>query len=189
MRLVSVVVALAAAALGADAAHAAQHPKPICDDFKAEQTLHEKNGVAADMAKGAAWGRINLPQQRLKEIERLIHVQEQLAFKCPQPKKPVAPGEDEDGSNAALPAKAPAKAKAAPKPAAKAAAVQEEGATAPKKPVKKAAPAETQANPATPAAPATSAATQPAKKPRPKTDDAFSPTAAGQTPSGPFRTP
>lgn len=185
MRLSRLLIALAVTALLADATVAAQHPKPICDDFKAEQTLLEKSGVAADMAKGAAWGRANLSRERLKEVERLIHVQEQLAFKCPVPKKPLAPGEDEDGGNAALPAKGPAKAKAA-KPATKAAATQEEGATpapAPKKAAKKAAPAEEQANPAPAAVTA-----QPARKPKPKADDAFSPAAAGQPAAGPFRT-
>jgi len=135
LRFLPIAFALA----GAPPATATKLDKPVCDDLKVEQVLLQQKGVAADITRGAEWGRVNLTRDRLKEIERLIHVEEQLAFRCPQPKKPLAPGEDEDGSVVAGPAKggkagkvgakaasdkSPAPSKAAPPKAAQAKAAK-----------------------------------------------------------------
>lgn len=164
--------------------------KPICDDLKVEQGLLQQKGVPADFAKGPDWAKANASKDRLKDIERLIHVEEQLAFRCPQPKKPLAPGEDEDGNLTAVPAKG-AKGTAQAKAAAPAArqkpapATTETGAqpaAPPKKAAKPAAPAEQPAREAS-AAPA---APKPAPKPKVKVDDAYSPAASGLPKPSPF---
>lgn len=160
-------------AVAATPATAAMLEPQLCTDLKVELTLLQGKGVALDMAKGPEWGKANLPRDRLKEIERLIHVEEQLAFRCPQPKKPPAAGEDEDGPAAATQAKAtkPGQARAAAKPASSEA---EEAKPKPKKPPAKAAAAPAQgADEAPPPR-----KPPPAAKPKPKVDDAFSPAAA-----------
>lgn len=165
---------------GCGTARAAQLDPKICTDLKVEQTLLQSKGLAVDLAKGAEWGKANLSRERLAEIERLIHVEEQLAFRCPQPKRPPSAGEeDEDGTPAK--AKAPGKGQVAraAKPAAKAAAAPEGEEAKPKPAPKKSAPAKA-AQAAEPAA----AESQPPRKtparPKPKTEDAYSPAAGGK---------
>lgn len=198
LRFLPIAFALA----GAPPATATKLDKPVCDDLKVEQVLLQQKGVAADITRGAEWGRVNLTRDRLKEIERLIHVEEQLAFRCPQPKKPLAPGEDEDGSVVAGPAKggkagkvgakaasdkSPAPSKAAPPKAAQAKAAKpatnasaaSDAEPPPKKKVVKA--------PAAPASAATTTADparNPAPKAKPRANDAYSPPpgAAGGSP-------
>ena len=188
LRLVTAAFLLTAAPV-----NAAKLDKPICDDLKVEQGLLQQKGVPADLARGPEWGKANLSRPRLKEIERLIQVEEQLAFRCPQPKKPLTPGEDEDGTVVAAPAKgakAGAKTAALPKaakPAAKATAA-DEPESAPKK---KTVVPKTQA-PQPASAPGSAAPAEPARKPapvpkaKPKTEDAYSPP-AGAPSSSPFK--
>jgi hypothetical protein len=183
MRLLRLAPLVLAAAVSNAPVHAAKLDKPVCDDLKVEQGLLQQKGVASDMVRGPEWAKANLPRERLKEIERLIHVEEQLAFRCPQPKKPAAPGEDEDGNVAAAPAKNPKAAKVVkPKPAPDAG----EGsapATATKKAVKT-APASAQSQQATQGV--AQDAPKRAAAPKPKANDAYSPP-PGAAANSPFK--
>ena len=159
--------------------------KPICDDLKVELGLLQQKGVAADLAKGPDWGKANASRDRLKEIERLIFVEEQLAFRCGQLKRPLPSGDDDDGDGAppAKGTKGTAQAKAAPaaKPSSQPKATQpkaDSGET-PAPPAKKVVKVTPPADQAT--TKEASAAPRPAAKPKPKPDDAFSPASNGQT--------
>jgi septal ring-binding cell division protein DamX len=57
-----------------------------CDRARSEQTTLDKAGIAADMARGAEWGRANLSPDRLREVKRWMELQEQILFRCPRPK-------------------------------------------------------------------------------------------------------
>ncbi len=41
-------------------------------------------GIKSDMDRGPEWAKANLAQDRLKQIEHLISVEEQLSFRCGQ---------------------------------------------------------------------------------------------------------
>ena len=174
MRLPGLCLAVIGLAGLADAARAAQLDKLICADLKIEQGLLQQKGVATDMAKGPEWAKANLSRDRMKDIERLIHVDEQLAFRCPQPKPQRAPGDDEEGTTAAGPAKkGPGKAAEAKGSAVKppAAAAKTAKAAPPTTPAEQAEPTATKPQPPRKATP----------KPKAKVDDAYSPAAAGQS--------
>ena len=179
LRMVPVALLLAAQPV-----LAAKLDKPVCDDLKVEQGLLQQKGIPTDLARGPEWGKANLSRDRLKEIERLIHVEEQLAFRCPQPRKPLAPGEDEDGAVVtAKGAKASTKTAAAPK-AAKAATADPSAPPPKKKAVKPQAPQSAASTPA--AAAAAEPARKPASKPKTKVDDAYTPP-AGANSGSPFK--
>lgn len=55
-----------------------------CHAFETERTTLVASGVDADMAKGPEWARANLPANRMQQIMRYIHVDEQLKFRCPE---------------------------------------------------------------------------------------------------------
>ena len=181
-----------ALAAGGDRARAVPLDQAACAQLQVEQSQLILAGVKDSMVQGPEWARANLPPQRLKEIARLIEVEEQLLFRCPRPKtlEEAAAGEEEDGAadiaksqpapkpNAA-PAKAPAAAPKATTTAPRAADPKaQEKAKA--KPKEKAAP---------PAAPAAAPARKPkandayvpppkaknADVPRPKANDAYVP--------------
>ena len=67
-----------------------------CRAFEAEKASLEKTGLAADMEKGPAWASANLPASRLQQIERFIHVEEQLKFRCPEVYASAAVKEEEE---------------------------------------------------------------------------------------------
>jgi hypothetical protein len=188
MRLPLLLCAALWAGLTAGMANAAKLDKPICDDLKVELGLLQQKGLPAVMARGPEWAKGNLSRERLKEIERLIHVEEQLAFRCPLPKRQPAPGEEEDGTVAAAPAKGAKSAQAktsVPKAAkSKPAAVDEAAAAAPpaKKAVK-AAPVRATAQASEADAPAPRKVAPP--KSKAKVDDAYTPP-PGATASSPF---
>lgn len=144
-----------------------------CGPLKEEQVRLEAAGARARMERGPEWARANLPAEGLKEIARLIEVDEQIAFRCPRP-KPAAveknAGEAGKGERrTAAPSGEPARAEPGPapqhKPRANAAA--------------KAAPqGKTGAASSTPGAEVKTGAPQKAKavpKAKPKADDAYSP--------------
>lgn len=190
MRLLHAASAAGLVLLAAGAAPAAKLDKAICDDLKIEQGLLQQKGVAADMAKGPEWGK-TLGRERLKEIERLITVEEQLSFRCPQPKKPLAPGEDDDGSLAAASAKGAKATKAAAlpkvvKPRPKAETFDEGAQPAAPAAKKVAKPAPAPAAPATSSDEAPKKAAAPKPKPKPKVDDAYSPPPS-QAANSPFK--
>jgi hypothetical protein len=150
------------AAAWAARADAAPLDAQACDKLEQEQADLAKAGAKQNMAKGPAWAAANLSPDKLAQIERLIEVDEQITFRCSQPKAAKPPTE----------AKAPPKPPAADKAEAKAAAPGAK-ASAPKAPAaakKAAAPA--------PKAPAPkAAASQPAK---PKPNDAYVPPAKSE---------
>jgi hypothetical protein len=68
---------LASADVGAEPLDAA-----TCGLLKGEQTALEQAGVRNSMAKGPEWGRANLGADKLQDIRRLMHLDEQLLFRC-----------------------------------------------------------------------------------------------------------
>jgi hypothetical protein len=59
--------------------------KEVCNGLRAEHDQLVLAGAKADMERGPEWAKANLALDRIKQIERLIAVGEQLAFRCPQP--------------------------------------------------------------------------------------------------------
>lgn len=55
-----------------------------CRAFEAERASLTAAGAPADMQHGPGWASANLPKDRLARIERFIHVDEQLRFRCPE---------------------------------------------------------------------------------------------------------
>jgi hypothetical protein len=87
------VTMLALAAAGAiliadPAVRAAPLDEQACAQLKDEQAQLVKAGTKADLDRGAEWARTNLTTDRLRLIERYITVEEQILFRCPQPKPP-----------------------------------------------------------------------------------------------------
>jgi hypothetical protein len=75
------IVALAGAS---GVAEAAPLDEAACNGIKTERDGLIAKGLETDLAKGAEWGKVNLPPDRLKEIARLIDLNEQLTFRCGQ---------------------------------------------------------------------------------------------------------
>ena len=67
---------------------AAPLAKEACDALKSEQVSLTSSGLRADLARGAAWGKVNLAADRIKKVERLIEVDEQILFRCASPAPP-----------------------------------------------------------------------------------------------------
>src|SRR6476646_8025660 len=106
---------LAAVALYAPVAGAAQLDKDSCARLKTEQTQLEQGGARGSMVRGPEWAKSNLPADKLENIRRLIEVDEQLLFRCGGKPLVALPG---DPDPAETPRPAPAKAAKQP-PAAK----------------------------------------------------------------------
>jgi hypothetical protein len=68
------------------ASHAQPLGKEECDRLKADYTRLGQGDLKADLEKGAEWGRANLTEARLKEIQGFIELEEQFLFRCPQPR-------------------------------------------------------------------------------------------------------
>jgi hypothetical protein len=79
--LAGIVVALAA---GLGGAVAAPLDEEACKGAKTEREGLVAKGVESDIARGPEWGKANLPPDRLKEVARLIELNEQLTFRCGQ---------------------------------------------------------------------------------------------------------
>ncbi|HKZ96686.1 MAG TPA: hypothetical protein VJ045_06865 [Hyphomicrobiaceae bacterium] len=112
-----------------------------CDGLKRERDTLLTQGVKTDMERGPEWAKANLDPGRLKLVEHLIEVEEQLAFRCQRLRittgkargkkkgaatEPGAEGNAEPASSSAKtgsePASSPAKTgsePAAPRPAKK----------------------------------------------------------------------
>lgn len=56
-----------------------------CAKLRDERGLLEQAGLRDMMARGPAWAAVNLPAAKLREIQRLIELDEQITFRCPQP--------------------------------------------------------------------------------------------------------
>jgi hypothetical protein len=165
---------------------AARLDKEACEALKAEQASLVGAGVRDQMAKGPEWAKANLSRDKISGIQRLIEVEEQLAFRCERPRPAVAaaPAVNEGEEPAAAGAKAAKGQKAAAPEAAAAPAEVAPAAKAKSKKARKpkaedaeaAAPAPAPVAPAAKdEAPATAPATPAAKKKAAKkpADDAF----------------
>ena len=163
---------------GVPALRAAPLEVAQCDQLKTEQDKLETQGVRKDYERGAQWGKANLPATKLEQVKRLITLDEQILFRCANPKPNVQLKEDntppdDQPADETVVAKKPAEKRKRATAAAAAPAV------APPAP---AATAPSGAEPvaAQPAAPAAGVKTQRAKT-RPKADDAFKPAAGTES--------
>ncbi len=92
-RYLACVIAAAVLSLSAGAAQATKLDNITCDALKLERSRIETEAIKSDMAKGPEWAKGNLSKDRLGEIELLIGLQENIAFRCPLPRPtPSAPG-------------------------------------------------------------------------------------------------
>lgn len=103
------------------ASSAGRLQREACEGLKGEQVKLVSAGAKSDMQRGPEWAKANLTPDRLQRIERLIDVEEQLAFRCPQPrptaKVPAAPQAGSDrASPAATAAQQPAEKETVAKP-------------------------------------------------------------------------
>lgn len=75
-----------ALAIGFSAAPARADPldEAACTALGSEREKLVAEGLKADMAKGPDWAKANLGPERMKGIEHLIEVEEQLSFRCPR---------------------------------------------------------------------------------------------------------
>ncbi|WP_439543392.1 hypothetical protein [Hyphomicrobium sp.] len=92
---------LLALILSAGPAAAAPLEPQACKDLNTERDAMIGAGIKSDMDRGPEWAKTNLAEDRLKKIERLISVEEQLSFRCgqlvtasPQIKEPPTPPEE-----------------------------------------------------------------------------------------------
>lgn len=56
--------------------------KETCVQLHTEQATFIQSGILADLSRGPAWGKSNLPADRLREIEHYIMLDEQIKFAC-----------------------------------------------------------------------------------------------------------
>jgi hypothetical protein len=188
MRYPAAALLTAIAIMPLGEAAAARLDKEACQALKAEQARLIDGGTKADMERGPDWAKATLAPDRLKRIERLLEVEEGLAFRCPQsrpapaeaeaksdpaaaPARRSANGETEPGKPAG--AETPAAAQAIPSVPAGAGAMPKPNRAAAAKGGPEAGVAKPQA--ATPAAPAKSAPAPKRKAQKPAANDAYSP--------------
>jgi hypothetical protein len=171
-------VALAASILVSADVGAEPLDAATCGLLKGEQTALEQAGVRNSMAKGPEWARANLGADKLQDIRRLMHLDEQLLFRCAGHNLVDLPDEADadpaagaaDGKEADKDGKSSKDDAAKRAPPLKPSKAQSEAAAKPKAapPSKqgqvKAGPAETQA-----------AKPKPKPKPKEKVDDAYKP--------------
>lgn len=79
-----------------------------CTSLKTEYDGLVGAGAKADMAKGPDWAKANLAPERLKRIERVIALEEQLSFRCdlrltaqPAIKEPPKPPQEKQAKDGA----------------------------------------------------------------------------------------
>jgi hypothetical protein len=180
--LTAVTLALLLAVAWTARAGAAPLDAEACDKLEQEQADLAKAGAKQNMAKGPAWAAANLSPDRLAQIQRLIEVDEQITFRCsqpkaakpateakaPPPKSPAAAADKAEAKAAAPTTKASQPAKTPP-PKAPAAGADKVAAPAVAKKATAPAPTKSQAPKA--------AASQPAK---PKANDAYVPPAKSE---------
>ncbi len=155
-----------------------------CEQLRQELGKIELTGARGNLAKGAAWAKVNLKPEQLQQIEKLIDTEAQFLFRCPQPKRQFDAATESvlEHGTGSDPAPDAAKPQAAtPDAAAKPA------------PVKKAAP---KPKPAVVSPAAGDAQTAPAPSPKPtraaakpKPADAFVPEAAAKPADAPAKLP
>lgn len=175
-------------------ARAAPLDAATCGLLRGEQAQLEQSGVRESMAKGPEWAKARLPADKLEQIRRLIHLDEQILFRCSGRNLVDLPPEaDADPAATATddkngPGKDAGKGKDASKdkaPAKKAAGAADKEATKPaaKAAPKKEAPKKETSKKEAEGAPAKKAA---APKPKPKVDDAYRPPQPANPQADPF---
>lgn len=101
-------------------AGASRLEKEACDQLKTEQTQLGPKKLRDALEKGPEWAKANLTSGELETMRRYIELEEQMLFRCPQPKPPKSlaklPPPNEDGDVDEQPV--PVKKGAAKKPAA-----------------------------------------------------------------------
>jgi peptidoglycan hydrolase CwlO-like protein len=90
--------------LGAQTAVGSPLDSEACTRLKDEEAQLVKAGAKSNMERGPVWAKANLAPEKLKEIEHYIELQEQILFRCPQPKpSPQEAGEKGEQAAAAAP--------------------------------------------------------------------------------------
>lgn len=182
MTIARVLLAAAFTGVLSHAGSATPLDKETCEQIKTE--LVAMGAVKDHIAKGPEWGKANLSAEQLKNVERYIQLEEQVAFRCvvrkppveaaaakaPRPKANKAAAKSSDGveKDADAVKEAPVKT-AAPKP----------------KPKPKVAPPSDQQGSIGAEPIAGKATPPPAKKapaPKPKVNDAFVPPGSSSQP-------
>jgi hypothetical protein len=171
MRLLILLVLHATALCGA--ARAAEITKAECEALHAENRGLISAGVPKLMEKGPDWAKANLPPEQLSQIKRLLHVSEQITFRC-ETIRPINAKVDQSGEADGT--------DSIDDPAPPAAAPVERAATAPADAARpKPKPAPKPGNEAKPAPkPKVAGTAKPEaapKTPQPKANDAFVPAA------------
>ncbi len=67
---------------GASAVHAARLGKDACYELRVELGYLRAAGAEEDMTLGPDWAKVNLTREELKNVQRLVEVEEQLRFRC-----------------------------------------------------------------------------------------------------------
>ena len=93
-------VSVAAVLFATSSARAESLDKPACEKLRTEQATLVKEGVKADLDKGAGAAQSGLQVARLEAIKRFIAVEEDLKFRCRHGPVPVG----DDGSERETPA-------------------------------------------------------------------------------------
>lgn len=73
----------------------------VCNNLKEEHGQLTAAGAKANMERGPEWAKAHLAPDRMQQIGRLIEVEEQLAFRCPQAKPPLEGVENQKTTGAA----------------------------------------------------------------------------------------
>lgn len=131
--------------LAPETAGAAPLDPEACKGITAEREGLVGKGVEADIARGPEWGKANLSPDRLREVARMIELNEQLTFRCgqmtvarpdgkPLLKKAEPPPVPSVAGGSAKKAAEPATAASTADPAAKPAAKKKKKAAATTKP-------------------------------------------------------
>ncbi|KAB2851265.1 MAG: hypothetical protein F9K44_02210 [Hyphomicrobiaceae bacterium] len=81
-------MAMAVALVAAWPVCAGQLEPAACDKAKADQAALISAGVKEDMAKGPEWAAKNLSPERIARIKSYLSLEEDIRFRCPQPKPP-----------------------------------------------------------------------------------------------------
>jgi hypothetical protein len=108
-------------------AWSAQLDEEACTKLKEEHAKLVQQGTRSTMERGPEWARLNASAALMKDIARLIEVEEQLLFRCPQPKPPV-PAKEDQAEAVAAPDKQGNKPKTKTKPSANAGTKAQAGA-------------------------------------------------------------
>ena len=66
----------------ATSVHAAGLSKDACYELRVELGVLRAAGAEEDMKRGPEWAKVNLTREELKNVQRLVEVEEQLRFRC-----------------------------------------------------------------------------------------------------------